>query len=312
MQQHWGRRWLSTTLREARRRLVQRGIVSTELNAILAHVFHPPLSREMIFMQPDMPMTTTHSHILDEMSARRLAGEPLAYILGEKDFWSLPFKVTPETLIPRPETELLIDLVLSLHNDKNATFRLLDIGTGSGCLVVAALTEFPNATGVAIDISTGALAVAEENAARHGVTKRVNFLEQDMRTLPVNNLGCHALFDVVLCNPPYIARTDTAAMDAHVLAYEPHSALFADDDGLALYKHLREPLAVMVRPGGHVLFEVGYQQARHVRDWYLASDAYQPSEKLKETIVPDLQGHDRVVALQLAPRDIGGGIVVIN
>ncbi|RHZ17877.1 hypothetical protein DYB37_006292, partial [Aphanomyces astaci] len=238
------------------------------------------------------------------LTSRRLGGEPLAYVVGIKEFWSLPFKVTSDTLIPRPDSELLIETLLCLHA-KDSPLRILDIGTGSGCLLVAALTEFPSACGVAIDISPAALAVAQTNASTHDVASRATFVEQDMRRFDnISHWSTPPPFDIVLCNPPYISVDEIPHMDtdgrflSFLVAYEPHEALFAAQDGLALYSDLRHPLLHrLLRSGGHVMFEVGFRQAQRVCDMYLSA-SFQRSNTLDQVIFQDIQGIDRVVVLQ--------------
>ncbi|ETW00089.1 hypothetical protein, variant [Aphanomyces invadans] len=295
------RRWLST-IRRARRRLAQRGVAASDINVLVAHAHDPPLSRESLFLHPDKLLTPAESQRLEDLTSRRLAGEPLAYVTGVKEFWSLPFKVTKDTLIPRPDSELLIDTLLNLHT-KDDPLRILDIGTGTGCLIVAALAEFPNATGVAIDISPAALQVARHNADTHGMASRMICIEQDMRRFD-RDMTLHWAtppFDVVLCNPPYISMDEVPWMDAHVVLHEPHLALFADHDGLALYSVLRSPLRdQLLRPGGHVLFEVGFAQAARVVDLYKGASFIQ-STRLDRMVVQDVQGIDRVVVMQTRP-----------
>ncbi|RHY66118.1 hypothetical protein DYB34_006999 [Aphanomyces astaci] len=298
-----------STIRDAKARLVGRGLASSDVTTLLSHAHDPPLSRESLYLHPDKLLLTS----------RRLGGEPLAYVVGVKEFWSLPFKVTSDTLIPRPDSELLIETLLCLHA-KDSPLRILDIGTGSGCLLVAALTEFPSACGVAIDISPAALAVAQTNATTHDVASRATFIEQDLRRLDnISHWSTPPPFDIVLCNPPYISVDEIPHMDTDgrilsfrlgsnqqqtygimdaVVAYEPHEALFAAKDGLALYSDMRHPLLRrLLRPGGHVLFEVGFRQAQRVCDMYLSA-SFQRSNTLDQVIFQDIQGIDRVVVLQ--------------
>ncbi|OQR96441.1 protein-(glutamine-N5) methyltransferase [Achlya hypogyna] len=283
------RRW-SSTVASARRALRARGLGATDASSLVRHAFSPPMSAEALFLAPERPMSAGERTRLEGLAARRLAGEPLAYVVGVKEFWSLPFHVTPATLIPRPETELLLDLLLQRCPDKDTPLRVLDLGTGSGCLVVAALREYPHATGVAVDISVEALAVAARNARDLGISHRVSFLEQDMTTLDASAIGT---FDVVLCNPPYIAAHEEALMDDHVVAYEPHTALFAARDGLAIYEALVPSLPALVTPRGHVLLEVGFAQAAAVADLFRgASATWSPP-----LIVQDLCAVPRCVAV---------------
>ncbi|GLD99494.1 hypothetical protein PINS_up008220 [Pythium insidiosum] len=216
-------------------------------------------------------------------------GEPLAYVLGFKEFWSMSFRVSADTLIPRSDSEVLIETLVSLYPSMTA-LRVLDLGTGSGCLLLAALSEFPNATGVGIDISAGALDIARDNAQRLGFSHRSTFLEMDMETLPsANDVVFAQGFDVILCNPPYIPLQELALIAPDVLAHEPHGALFADgpdalksatasssgDLGLRFYESLERSARALLRAevasrGSAILMEIGSrQQAAAVRDLFV-------------------------------------------
>ncbi|KDO32679.1 hypothetical protein SPRG_02379 [Saprolegnia parasitica CBS 223.65] len=281
------KRWRSTVA-AARQRLMARGLPRLDASALVRYAFDPPMSIEAMLLAPMTPMSDEQRSFVDALAARRLKGEPLAYVLGTKEFWSLSFKVTPATLIPRPETERLLDILLQKRQDKQEALRVLDLGTGSGCLLVAALTEYPRATGVGVDVSAAALDVASSNATALGVATRARFMEHDMTTLEL-----HEDFDVVLCNPPYIAVSEVDVMDAHVLAYEPHSALFADNNGLAVYEALITRLLSLVAPGGDVLLEVGFAQASTVASLFEGTPAWSAPR-----IVYDFCGVPRCVAVQ--------------
>lgn len=213
--------------------------------------------------------------------ARRCSGEPLAYITGKKEFWSLDFQVTPSTLIPRSDSEVLIETLVEQY-PKQSELKILDIGTGSGCLLLSALCEFSFASGVGVDISTDALHVAEQNALAHGLSDRVELLQFDLRALPslseaqaateLHTQDKTALdvlyqqFDVIICNPPYIPRNELHLVAPDVLAHEPHLALFSagpdavtpsnqpikseeeDPEGLRMYRYLQQSVDHLFRP----------------------------------------------------------------
>jgi len=188
----------------------------------------------------------------ESLLTRRLAREPLAYIVGHKEFWSLDFAVGPGALVPRPETETLIEQALKAFPNREAPLRILDLGTGSGCLLVTALRLFPNARGVGVDISGKALAWAQANAARHGVSERVAFV-----------LGGWSVaegpFGLVLANPPYVAEREMAEL-APELGYEPESALAAGPEGLDAYRALGPAVAAALGPEGRAFIEIGAGQ----------------------------------------------------
>lgn len=185
---------------------------------------------------------------------RRCRREPVAYILGEREFWGLPFDVTKDVLIPRPETELIVEEALELFPAGHAPFVIVDAGTGSGCLAVALALEFEQARVIATDISEAALAVARRNAAKHGAGARIDFRAGDLLE-PVTETA-----DLIVSNPPYVAAGDCAGLVPEVREHEPHVALFAGADGLAMFGKLFPSAATRLRPGGRLIVEVGYDQ----------------------------------------------------
>jgi len=184
---------------------------------------------------------------------RRCRREPVAYILGEREFWGLRFEVTPDVLIPRPETELIVEEALHLFPAGHAPGVIVDAGTGSGCLAVALAREFSSARVIATDISEQALAVARRNAARNGAA-RIEFRVGDLLE-PVTEPA-----DLIVSNPPYVASGDAAGLMPEVREHEPHVALFGGPDGLSLFGRLFPAAAVRIRPGGRLIVEVGYDQ----------------------------------------------------
>jgi release factor glutamine methyltransferase len=184
---------------------------------------------------------------------RRCRREPVAYILGEREFWGLPFEVTPDVLIPRPETELIVEEALALFPAGHSPSVIVDTGTGSGCLAVALALEFPDARVIATDISEAALAVARRNAARHGAG-RIDFRAGDLLE-PVNEPA-----DLIVSNPPYVASGDAPGLVPEVREHEPHLALFGGPDGLSLFERLFPAAATRIRPDGRLIVEVGYDQ----------------------------------------------------
>ncbi len=193
---------------------------------------------------------------------RRCTHEPFAYIVGFQEFWSLEFKVTPDVLIPRPETELIIEHVVSVLHEKKFSGRVLDCGTGSGILPVTLATIFPKATFTAIDISAKALAVAHENSKLHKVDQRISFKQADfMEPLPLND---H--FDVIVSNPPYVDPQTFVSLQDDVIAHEPHLALDGKGDGFVIVKHLLRSLAQYLKPGGHLFMEIGFDQQQRAED----------------------------------------------
>ena len=210
--------------------------------------------------------------------ARRAAFEPIQYILGAQEFFGLPFVVTPDVLIPRPETEHLVEAVFERVTPQADT-HILDVGTGSGAIAVALAHALPQAHLTAVDLSPAALAVARRNAQRHGVSERVTFLQSDLLA------ACdHAQFDVVVSNPPYIAEKE--GLEPQVARWEPRSALYAGPTGLEIYVRLIPQAREALRPDGWLLLEIGHGQSPAIGE--LLSDWNDVS------FLNDLQGIPRV------------------
>ena len=183
----------------------------------------------------------------------------MAHILGRREFWSLAFKVTADTLDPRPDSETLVQAVLDQVPDRSAALRLADFGTGTGCLLLALLHELPNATGVGVDVSAAALAVAAENADALGLAQRASFHRGNWDD------GIDPGFDIVLSNPPYIPSGDIAGLQPEVASFEPRLALDGGSDGLDAYRRLGPAAMRLLVPGGLAAFEIGLGQGDSVR-----------------------------------------------
>ena len=221
-----------------------------------------------------------------ELLERRAAGEPIAYILGTQDFWDLTLDVTPDVLIPRPDSETLIEAARDVFAD-NPPRRIADLGTGSGALLLAALRVFPQAEGIGVDASAAALAVARGNAERHGLSPRAAFALADWRQPGwADALG--GPLDLILCNPPYVESG--AALPASVRGFEPHSALFAGPEGLDDYAVLIPQFASMLAPGGIAIVEIGHEQAEAV-------SALAATHRLGAALRRDLAGKPRALVL---------------
>ncbi len=191
------------------------------------------------------------------------AGKPVAYLVGVKEFFSLPFEVTPEVLIPRPETEILVERAIELARAAAAagrTCRILDLCTGSGCVAIALSVHAPSAMLVAADVSPAALGVARRNAERHRVAGQIDFREGDL----YGALPQGSTFDLILCNPPYVSLREAPTLAPGVRDFEPHLALFAGDDGLDIIRRVIAGAAEHLNDAGHLMLEVGHDQAASV------------------------------------------------
>ncbi len=225
-------------------------------------------------------LNDTAPEIFSALVARRLAHEPLAYITGTRDFWTISLQVGPAVLIPRPDSETLIDAAI-VHFNGRAPKTILDLGTGSGALLLAALTQWPDALGIGIDASDAALAIAQGNANALGLSNRAQILKGDW------GQGLHGTYELILCNPPYVETG--ASLTAEVMN-EPHAALFAGVDGLDDYRRLATEIAPLVSRHGCAAVEIGATQAAD-------AGALFSSEGLCVQVRQDLGARDRCLLL---------------
>lgn len=227
-----------------------------DAEVLLSHVLGEP--RSHLYARPERRLTADEEAGFSALLRRRLKGEPVAYITGHQEFWSLPFEVNPATLIPRPETELLVETALQLAERIEAQpLRLADLGTGSGCIALALAHERPHWQITAVDISGDALQAAQRNASRLGIGN-VEFLQNDWLS------GfCEEAFDIIVSNPPYIR-----AGDPHLegIGYEPQTALVAGRDGLDALRRIIAEAKTCLKPGGPLLLEIGHDQSAAVNE----------------------------------------------
>jgi release factor glutamine methyltransferase len=225
--------------------------------------------------------------IFESLLERRARREPLAYVTGLKEFWSMDFKVGPGVLVPRPETETLVEEALREFPETAAPLRALDVGTGSGCLLLAFLRERPNATGLGTDTSLEALAYAGRNAARHGLSSRCRFERQDFHGCGHNR--CE--FDVILANPPYLTDREFETSPPEIRNYEPRQALAAGPDGLAAIRVLASAIEASLEPRGRAFVEIGAGQAGKVMEIVMGAGL----EVCR--VIPDLSGVPRCLVI---------------
>ena len=226
--------------------------------------------------------------------------QPIAYLVGYKEFYSLDFEVTPDVLIPRPETEALVERAIAWCRATDLPeVHLLVLGTGSGCIAVALLSQVPQVRIVGSDISSGALAVARRNAERHNVADRLTLVEADRLELPDSCVPAGG-FDLIVSNPPYVAEGDLAILPRNVRDYEPHLALSAGTDGLIFYAALHDVGPSMLKPSGAVLVEICVGQGEAVRQVMEADGAFKHAGTWRDPADP----HDRVMQFDLEPRGV--------
>ena len=212
--------------------------------------------------------TAEQGGAFDALIARRIAGEPVSRIRGWREFWSLRFDLSPDTLDPRPDSETLVAAALAWVGERrNESLRLLDLGSGSGALLLACLSELPHASGVGIDISAGAVSMATANADRLGLGNRASFIEGDFANPDAGGDG----FDLILCNPPYIPLADIGGLASEVVDYDPHLALDGGDDGLVGWRRLLPRMARGLAAGGQAFVEIGAGQQHQVTALALAA-----------------------------------------
>lgn len=261
----------------AGRRLRDAGIDAGDARPLLAHVLGVARDR-LVLMGPE--------EVSDDQAARfegyvtqRLGHRPVSKIIGERLFWGRSFAVTDDVLDPRPETESLIAAALNL----SAPARILDLGTGTGCIPLTLLAELPDATGVACDISDAALSVAAQNAAALGLATRIQFLQSDWFAEVTGQ------FDLITSNPPYISDAEMRDLSPEVFHHDPHLALTPGGDGLSPYVVLAAGARDHLTPGGYILVEIGWRQGADV------ARIFRDAGLIDVAILPDMDGRDRVV-----------------
>ena len=257
-----------------------------EAGSLLMHVVGR--DHTYILAHAEDQLTDEQVEMYGDALEARASGKPLQYITGRQEFFGLEFEVTPDVLIPRPETELLIEIALARVSPNEQPY-ICDVGTGSGCIAVTLLHELPQARAIALDISTAALAVAERNAHRHGVDERVSFLASDCFSALDSTFN--QAFDLIVSNPPYVAERAVEGLQREVRDFEPRVALTAGEDGLVVIRRLLFESRDYLKSGGLLVFEMGFDQHEAVNQ-LIAPEHW----KLLE-IYDDLQGIPRTVAL---------------
>jgi len=280
-------------------RLESEGVPSAPLAAelLLMHV----LGRDRAFLHahPEYALDADQAARFAQLIVQRAVGTPVQYLTGRQEFWGLEFEVNPSVLIPRPETEHVVEVALARLGARRADpLTVADVGTGSGCLAVALAHELPQAHIVATDISPAALEVAARNAARHGVAARIEFRRANfLRTYLADSRPTKRCFDLIVSNPPYIGLDEAASLPREVREHEPREALFAGPEGMDAYPRLIAQAESLMKSGGWLVLELGHKSAPRV------ALLLQNASWLHAAIERDLAGIDRVISAQRAPRD---------
>lgn len=295
-------------LKEGLNRLREGSVSSHTLAAelLLMHVLGR--ERAWLYAHPEEALEPAQAARYLELVARRISGEPTQYLSGRQEFWGLEFEVTPDVLIPRPETEHLIEVALARLGQQRSQepLRLADVGTGSGCIAVALARELPEAKIFATDISSAALAVARRNAVRHGVSGRITFIECNLlgalvhesqgtgQASPVTSYDSRP-FELIASNPPYVGRREANSLPREVRAHEPGEALFAGEDGGEIYAPLIAQAEKLLARGGILVLELGYDSLDHVDKLVEAACGW-----TRVSVTQDLAGIPRVLAAERA------------
>ncbi len=275
--------WIA--LRRAAEALERAGVDSPSLTAevLMAHVLGQDRSGILGHIQD--PISPDAYRTFAALVHKREAGEPLQYLTGVREFFGLTFRVNPAVLIPRPETEFLVEKAVELARARGGRVFFADVGTGSGCIAVSLAHEVREARGMASDISWDALKLADENARTFGCEDRIEFVRCDL----LECIAAGPVFDFILCNPPYVAGSNAGELPRVVYEHEPHLALFGGESGLEIVRLVILQAAVRLAPRGHLLLEIGAGQAKQVADFVKRAGL------VVEEIVPDLQGIPRCV-----------------
>ena len=271
-------RTVSAWLREGAARLSEAGIDVADARYLLSHVMQVP--RDRLVLMGGESVSPEVAEKFETALVHRIARVPVSKITGTRNFWGRDFRVTKDVLDPRPETESLIAEALA----GPVPSRLLDLGTGSGCIALTLLAEWPSARGVATDLSATALSVAQGNADRLGVSERVEFIRSDW----FGNV--RGVFDLVVSNPPYISDVEMADLSPEVLGHDPHMALTPGGDGLGPYRVLAREGQAYLSPKGRILCEIGWKQGQDVAALF-GTHGWNDVR-----VLPDMDGRDRVIS----------------
>lgn len=282
---------IAETLNRAKVRLREASIPNDVLDAqtLLAHALG--CDRTYLIINYREELAAEPAAKFGDLIERRAAGEPLQYITGHQEFFGLDFKVTPDVLIPRPETEIIVEETIRLVHDLEIESPvIIDVGTGSGCIAVALARELSQSSVIAIDVSIAALLVAKQNAKRHDLSDRISFLAADL----LSALAQTPIADFLVSNPPYVAQAEMTGLQREVRDWEPALALTDFDDGLSFYRRLLNDAVSRVKSGGYLLCEMGFSQSAEVMT--MIDRQYW----IEQRLLDDMQGIPRTLLLRRA------------
>jgi len=278
---------LGVLLKHAVAELAKHNIATPELDArvLLQHITN--FSLEVIYLQPELEISPDIVAEFSQLLVRRVNYEPVAKIIGSKPFWMSDFITNVHTLDPRPDSEVIIEAALKLLPNRSGDFSFLDFGTGTGCLLLSLLQEFPKAIGIASDISTQALKVTKQNVQLLNLQKRVSLIEQNWGDALIGQ------FDLIVSNPPYIPTNEIITLAKEVQLYDPEQALNGGEDGLECYRYLAKQILLLLKPNAYAILEFGFGQGESIRRIF-KEDGYLIHEMLF-----DLNGTERAIIVSI-------------
>jgi release factor glutamine methyltransferase len=284
---------IGEAITQAEHRLAACGVDSPRRDARVLVALAAELDAAAVIGYAERPLDSPARERFDRLIERRMAREPVSRLAGRREFWSLDFALSPETLDPRPDSETVVAAALAFVSDRTKPLRVLDLGTGTGCLLLALLSELPNACGVGLDIVPGATALARRNAASIGLKSRAFFVAGRWAA------AIGGEHDVVVANPPYVPSAAIAGLAPEVARFEPRAALDGGGDGLQAYRELAPDVARLLKPSGFAVFEVGAGQADAVAEIFARQGLDQAARHR------DLGGIERCLVLARSKKTVG-------
>ncbi len=280
---------ISAALAKAGLELNANGVSNSKLDSLVLLAYAISFSKEQIIFNPDFELDSNQQKTFFDLIDRRSKREPVSHIVNQKEFFGKDFFVNSSVLDPRPDSEVLIELVLKKYSDKNKKLQILELGVGSGCLIITLLASYIQASGTAVDISKVALEIAKKNSYKHQVQNRLKLVESDL----FHDLEIVEKFDLIISNPPYINSEEIANLEPEVKNYEPRMALDGGKDGLDFYRRIATKAADFLNPDGKIILEIGYNQQEKIIKIFTEKNFLFLESK------PDLAGIVRVLCFKI-------------
>jgi release factor glutamine methyltransferase len=278
---------IAESLTKAESVLAESGVAEPRREAMSLLMLAIKKDKAFAYARPEYHLAPQEVELLDAYLERRASREPLQYISGVQEFFGLEFEVTPDVLIPRPETEMVVERAIEILRESGGGF-VCDVGTGSGCIAISILFQLPDVRAVGLDISRDALSVAARNAEKHETSERLHLRESDLFSALTNEK-----FDLIVSNPPYVPELDMAGLQVEVRDFEPHGALTDGSDGLSIVRRIIQDAPEFLFPNGKLVLEIGFDQSARV------VAMFDPALWFPPELYPDLQGIPRLVSARL-------------